>query len=179
MARLPLATLLFLAGCATTPQASVGPPVSAVRVSLLQQVEPLLAKSLTAEGFTVGQSEVTANSAAARNTGEAWDANTVTVVFDGTRDPSRPDVEMQALTTPQQAAVLGNFSSALRKIVTGQDGVVVSSSVVENYHEQTLTTVYTLPGVVGSVQAKLSPASDAAEETRNRFEVVIREQPGR
>ena len=171
---LPLLLTLTL-GCGTTPKAADPVPVSAVRTSLLGRTEWLLRKSLATEGFTLDRVEVKSDGTVARNSGEQWDENVVRFTFDAAKPPDPAAV----LTVRQQAAVLGNVRDDLRKLVTGQDGEVLDVSETESYRERTLTLAYKLAGVVGTVTARLRPATDVPEETRNRLDVTVREQPGK
>ena len=162
-------------GCGTVPRSADAMPASAVRASLLDRVEGLLKKAFEAEGFTLDRVEVKSDGAAARNSGEQWDENVVSVTFDAAKPPGLAAV----LSVREQAAVFSNVRDDLKKLVTGKDGEVLVATESESYRERTLTLSYKLPGVVGAVSVRLLPASDVPEETRNRLEVTVREQPGK
>ena len=171
---LPLIVTLCL-GCAAGPRPSDAVPVSAVRTSLLRKVEGLLRKSLEDDGWVVGRFETKSEGTVARNSGDAWDENVVTATFDA----SKPPADAVALSVPEQVAVMANLRLDLRKVVTNQDGEVIDVTQGEAYRERTLTMTYRLDAAVGTVTVRLRPATDVPEETRNRFDVTVREQPAK
>ena len=175
MPRTALLLLTLSFGCASGPRNMDPVPVSAVRTSLLRKVEGLLRKSVEAEGWEVERVESKADGTVARNSGESWDEHVLTVTFDASRPPAGPVV----LGVPDQAAVLANLRVELRKVVTNQDGEVLDVTEAEAYRERTLTVTYKLAAAVGTVGVRLRPATDVPEETRNRFEVTVREQPAK
>ena len=175
MRRLAVLLLIACLGCATAPKNADPVPVSAVRTSLLRKVEGLLRKSLEAEGWEVERVETKADGTVARNSGESWDENVLIVTFDASKPPAAP----AALSLPEQVAVMANLRVELRKVVTNQDGEVVDVTEAEGYRERTLTVTYKLAAAVGTVSVRLRPATDVPEETRNRFDVTVREQPAR
>ena len=167
--------LLASVGCAGASKTADPVPVSAVRTSLLRRVEGLLRKSVEAEGWQVERVESKSEGTVARNSGELWDENLLTVTFDASKPPAAP----VALSVPEQVAVLANLRVELRKVVTGQDGEVIDVTESEAYRERTLTVTYRLDTAIGTVSVRLRPASDVPEETRNRFDVTVREQPAK
>ena len=172
--RLPLLLTLCL-GCAALPRGGEAVPVSAVRTSMLGRVEGLLKKSLEAEGWTYALVETKSDGTVARNSGECWDENVVSITFEA----GKPPAPAAALTLREQVAAMGNLRGELRRLVTGQDGEVLEVSEGEGYRERTLSLNYKLGNAVGSVQVRLRPATDAPEETRNRLDVTLREQLAR
>ena len=175
MRRIATVLVTLCLGCAAGPRPSDTVPVSAVRTSLLRKVEGLLRKSLEDEGWSVERFETKTEGTVARNSGEAWDENLVTATFDA----SKPPADVVALSVPEQVAVMANLRVDLRKVVTGQDGEVLGVTEGEAYRERTLTMSYRLDAAVGTVTVRLRPATDVPEETRNRFDVTVREQPAK
>ena len=175
MRRLALFLTLACLGCATAPKTADPVPVSAVRTSLLRKVEGLLRKSVEAEGWEVERVETKADGTVARNSGESWDEHVVVVTFDASKPPAGP----VALSLPEQVAVMANLRVELRKVVTNQDGEVIDVTESEAYRERSLTLTYKLASAVGTIGVRLRPATDVPEETRNRFDVTVREQPAR
>ena len=173
MPRLLPVLLTLCLGCASSPRTADPVPVSAVRTSLLGKVEGLLRKALETEGWTVARVETKTDGTVARNSGESWDENVVAVTFDASKPPAGP----VALSVPEQVAVMANLRSDLRKVVTNQDGEVSDVTEAEGYRERTLTMTYKLATAVGTVSVRLRPATDVPEETRNRYDVTVREQP--
>ncbi len=175
MRRLAVLLLIACVGCAGASKNADPVPVSAVRTSLLRKVEGLLRKSLEAEGWEVERVETKADGTVARNSGESWDEHVLVVTFDASKPPAAP----VALSLPEQVAVMANLRVELRKVVTNQDGEVVDVTEAEGYRERTLTVTYKLAAAVGTISVRLRPATDVPEETRNRFDVTVREQPAR
>jgi len=175
MRRLAFLLLIACLGCAGASKTADPVPVSAVRTSLLRRVEGLLRKSVEAEGWEVERVETKSEGTVARNSGESWDEHVLVVTFDA----SKPPAPAVALSVPEQVAVLANLRVELRKVVTNQDGEVIDVTESEAYRERSLTLTYKLATAVGTVSVRLRPATDVPEETRNRFDVTVREQPAK
>ena len=151
MPRTALLLLTLSFGCASGPRNMDPVPVSAVRTSLLRKVEGLLRKSVEAEGWEVERVETKSDGTVARNSGEAWDENVLTVTFDASKPPAGPVV----LGVPDQAAVLANLRVELRKVVTNQDG----EASVEGYVVSELAAAFMLPDLFEMItSANLSPS---------------------
>jgi hypothetical protein len=106
------------------------------------------------------------------NANELWDESTAYVTFNAKRGGPA------ALVTPSEAAVvLKGIRSDIRRVVTAYGGEVLDSAEGEGYRERWMVIPYKLDRVFGTIRLRFGPATGLAEETTNRLDVVIREQP--
>jgi hypothetical protein len=171
---LAVAVLLFGAslGCAGGRSPMPAPPVTALRLTLIDSAQAILEKALHCEGW---DAQVTATSKigqTAVNSDEAWDENTAWVTFTAQRSAGGPTL----LTPEESAAVLKAVRSDLRRLIQAFGGEVLDTSEGEAYREKWVAVTYRLDKTIGTIRVKIGPASGRPEETDNRLEVVVREQ---
>jgi hypothetical protein len=149
------------------------PPVSPVRTTLIDSAGAILEKNLRGAGWEAELTDPSKRGQTAANPDEEWDENTAWVTFTARRPGGGP-----TLLTPDEAtAVVKGVRADVRRLVLNAGGEVIETTEGEAYREKSVTVTYKIDKVAGSAQVKIGPASDRAEETANRMEVVVREQP--
>lgn len=172
--RRPLAiSLIALAGC-TFGRPLSPPPPTAVRMILADGVRIEAEKNLTAEGWQFDLLDSSKRGQTAVNESEEWDENQAWVTFAARKgDDPAPVVLSPTDATP----ILRGVRSDVRKLVSAAGGEVLETAEGESYRERWVTISYKVDKIGGWVRASVRPATDRAEETTNRLEITVREQP--
>lgn len=155
------------------PLASPAP--TPVRGTLIDATALLLEKQLRSEGWEFQVGDVAKRGQAAVNAEELWDETTASVTFTA----KRPDGELKLLRPEESAVLIRGLRSDIRKVIQSWGGEALDTSEGEGYRERWAVIPYKLDRVLGTVRLRFGPATDLAEETTNRLDVVIREQPDR
>lgn len=172
MVRAALPLLTLVAGCTFGRPMQPLPP-TVVRASLADGVRPLTEKSLTGEGWQVHVIDTTREGQTAVNDGEEWDETRVSMTFTAHRPDGPPTLLGPADATP----VLRGLRTDIRKLVTTAGGEVLDSAELEAYRERSMVIGYKIDKVSGWVRAAIRPATDRPDETINRLDITVREQP--
>jgi hypothetical protein len=174
MVRVVLPILTLLTGC-TIGRSLQPPPPSVVRTGLAAEVRRLAEKNLTGEGWLIELSETAAQGQSAVNDGEEWDESSFVLLF-----TARKSEGGQLILSPTDATpVLRGLRSDVRRLVTTAGGEVLETAETETYRERSAMIGYKLDKVTGWVKATIRPASDRPDETMNRLEVTVHEQPAK
>jgi hypothetical protein len=159
------------AGC-TISRPPTPPPVTPVRLTLIDSAPAILEGALRGEGWEARVTDTSKIGQTAVNTDEAWDENTAWVTFTARRPAGGPTL----LAPEEAAAVLKAVRADVRRLVQAYGGTVGDTTDGEAYREKWVVLTYQLDKAVGTVRVKIGPASGRPEETDNRLEVVVREQ---
>lgn len=165
---------LMMVGC-TVGRPMTAPSPTPVRASLIDAAAPLLEKQLRNDGWEFQTGEIAKRGQTAVNAEELWDENTTFVTFTA----KRPDAEPKLLRPEESTVLLRGMRSDIRKVIQSWGGEALDTTEGEGYRERWLIIPYKLDRVLGTVRLRIGPATDRAEETMNRLDLVIREQPER
>ena len=165
----------FLAAACTVGRPMTAPAPTPVRTSLIDAATPLLEKQLRNEGWESQVVDTAKRGQTAVNVEEMWDENTATVTFTA----KRPDGEPKLLRPEESAVLIRGMRSDIRKVILSWGGEALDTIEGEGYRERWIVIPYKFDRILGTVRLRFGPATDRAEETTNRLEVVIREQPDR
>lgn len=173
MRRLTAISLFALAGC-TVGRPLQPPPPTAVRSILADGVRIEAEKNLAAEGWQFDLLDSSKRGQTAVNDTEEWDENQAWVVFTARKG----DDPAPVLLSPTDATpILRGVRADVRKLVSAAGGEVQDTAEGESYRERWVMVSYKVDKVSGWVRACVRAASDLPEETNNRLEITVREQP--
>lgn len=151
------------------------PSPTPVRASLNDAAAPLLEKQLRADGWVFQVVDTAKRGQTAVNAEELWDENTVSVTFTA----KRSDGEVKLLRPEESVVLIRGLRTDIRKVIQTWGGEAFDTSEGEGFRERWAVIPYKIDRVIGTVRLRFGPATDLAEETTNRLDVVIREQPDR
>jgi hypothetical protein len=160
-------------GCSVSRSPMPCPPVSQVRSTLIDSARSILESNLRGAGWEAELTDSSRRGQTAVNPDEEWDENSAWVAFTARRPGGGPTL----LTPDEAAAVVKGVRSDVRRLVQNAGGEVVETTEGEAYREKWVQVAYRIDKIAGTARVKIGPASDRAEETANRMEVVVREQP--
>jgi hypothetical protein len=170
------AGVLFLAvGCAVSRSPMPAPPVSPVRGTLIDSARSILEKNLRGEGWEAEVTDTSKRGQTAVNQDEEWDETSAWVTFTA----RRPDGGPTLLTPDEATAVIKGVRADVRRLVQNSAGEVLDATEGEAYREKWVVVSYRIDKIAGTARVKIGPATDRPEETANRMEVVVREQPAK